>query len=150
MPRKRRYPPNRAMDRRKDSGSRMTLSEFIESSRALIEAATKEGWVYSEILQSKEEPSVEGVDVCAGVDEPVICSMSDEPEEDWRDNAKFIAESRQRLPLAIDCLEIALKTIEEFAWLDNPNEPKDVCSPASEYMTKARAALAEIERRLKE
>ena len=45
-------------------------------------------------------------------------------------------------------LILAIECIEEFADLTNPNEPKYVCWPTSEYMKKARNCLAEIKKEI--
>lgn len=44
-------------------------------------------------------------------------------------------------------LRIAEATLVEFADYENPNDPKDICSPKSEYMKEARCVLEQMNMR---
>lgn len=70
----------------------MTDEELLKLEE-LEEKATPEGWVWSEIL-GEFGTECEGVSVHRGEDEELICDMSDETENDWRDNAELIAALR--------------------------------------------------------
>lgn len=52
---------------------------------------------------------------------------------------------RAIVPAQNEALRVAVEALSEFADYDNPNQPKAVCWPASEYMKKSRGALARIE-----
>lgn len=67
--------------------------EELQKLEELEQKATSEGWVWSE-TKGEFGYECEGVCVHKGEDEELICYMSDETEEDWRDNAMFIVSIR--------------------------------------------------------
>lgn len=71
----------------------MLTDEELQKLEELEEKATSEGWVWSE-TKGEFGYECEGVCVHKGEDEELICYMSDETEEDWRDNAMFIVSIR--------------------------------------------------------
>lgn len=93
--------------------------EELQKLEELEEKATSEGWVWSE-TKGEFGYECEGVCVHKGEDEELICYMSDETEEDWRDNAMFIVSIRNAAKSLIASarrekeLEAALESIQEF------------------------------------
>lgn len=60
------------------------------------------------------------------------------------ERAEFIAHTRNTYEANTRALLMAIEALERFADYDNPNEPKNVCWPASEYIKQARKALDKI------
>lgn len=93
------------------------IKNKIQELKNLRDKATVGPWLYSEIVEKDELGKTEGlcgVDVVSDNTQDIICNLDYDQKGDWRDSAKFIAESANRWNDLLKCLEVACETLEKY------------------------------------